>query len=149
MTVKGKHMKKKLVPIIIVVVAVIAAFCVYYFVIRPGSEEQPEVEATVTLEDMYYYVPGEYFVTNINDSSMLCKTSVSLALSGDDQTAFLEKNNAVIRNAVIKVLISHTENEMREVQAIDSLESEMTNSLKTALDIEGLEKVYISDFVIQ
>lgn len=140
--------KKKVLPIIIVVIAVIAAFCVYYFVLKPVPEEEAGSE-TVKLEDMYYYVPGEYFVTNIEESSALCKTSVSLALTGKDQTTFLETNNAVIRNAVIKVLISHTEDELRTAGAIDMLEGEMSAELKTALRLEELQTVYISDFVIQ
>ena len=140
--------KKKIVPIIIVIIAVIAAFCVYYFVFRQTPEEDGATEAA-KLEDMYYYTPGEYFVTNIEESSALCKTSVSLAFTGSDQTAFLETNNAVIRNAVIKVLINHTEDELRTPQAINMLEGEMTESLKTALQSEELYTVYISDFVIQ
>lgn len=141
-------MKKKIVPIIIVVIAVVAAFCVYYFVLKPALEEGAETEAA-TLEDMYYYIPGEYFVTNINGSDALCKTSVALALTGDDQTTLLEKNNAVIRNVIIKVLISHAEDDMRGAQVIDMLEGEMTSAVKAALDTEELQNVYISDFVIQ
>lgn len=141
---------KKIVPIIIVAVIVVAAFFVYYsFFMKPAEEKTPEAEQQTKLEEMYYYTPGEYFVTNIIDSSALCKTSVALALTGEDQTVFLEKHNAMIRNAVIKVLISHTEDEMRTAQAIDMLESEMTSALKQALGLEGLQTVYISDFVIQ
>lgn len=142
--------KKKIVPIIIVAVVVAAAFFVYYsFFMKPAKETTPEAEQQAKLEEMYYYTPGEYFVTNINGSNALCKTSVALALTGEDQTTFLEKHNAMIRNAVIMVLIGHTEDEMRTAQAIDMLEGEMTSALKEALGLEDLQNVYISDFVIQ
>ena len=141
-------MKKKIVPIIIVIVVVVAAFFVYFNFLKPTSQETGDPQMSA-LEDVYYYVPGDYFVTNINDSLALCKTSVALALTGKDQSSFLDTNVAVVRNSVIKVLISHTEEELRSSSAIDMLEDEMTASLKSALGIETLQKVYISDFVIQ
>ena len=141
-------MKKKVVPVIIVIVIVIAAFFVYFNFFKNAQAEGQDPQMSA-LEDVYYYVPGDYFVTNVNDSLVLCKTSVSLALSGKEQTAFLDTNVAVIRNSVIKVLISHTEEELRSPSAIDTLEKEMTESLKSALGLEELQKVYISDFVIQ
>ena len=97
----------------------------------------------------YYYVPGEYFVTNIVDSTALCKTSTSLALSGKDQTAFLETNVAVIRNEIIKVLRSHNEEDLRAPGAIDQLEQEMTAAIQEELQLTDLVQVFISDFVIQ
>lgn len=141
-------MKKKIVPIIIVIVVVVVAFFVYVNFFKPESQESEDPQMT-TLEDVYYYVPGDYFVTNINESLALCKTSVALALTGEDETEFLDTNVAVVRNSVIKVLIGHTEEELRSSSAIDMLENEMTASLKSALGIETLQKVYISDFVIQ
>ncbi len=143
-------MKKKL-PIIIVVIAVVAAFAVYWFVIKPMNEPPAEdVPQEVKMEDIYYYPPGEYFVTNIKDSLALAKTSTSLALTGEDKTPFLETNNAVIRNAIIKVLISHTEDELRTPEAINMLEKEMAEAVRAALQLEDeLYNVYISDFVIQ
>lgn len=143
-------MKKKL-PIIIVAVLVAVAFCVYFFVIKPMMEPPADETAQeVKIEDMYYYPPGEYFVTNVKDSLALAKTSTSLALTGEDKTAFLETNNALIRNAIIKVMISHTEDELRTPEAIDMLEKEMTEAVRAALQLDdALYSVYVSDFVIQ
>lgn len=140
---------KKLLPIIIVIVAVVAAFVVYYFFLRP----QPEaVEPTryEQLEDSTPWVPGEYFVTNITGSSALAKTSVSLLLL-DDESTFLDQNVAVVRNAIIRVLIAHPEEEMRASTALTMLENEMTEAVReaTGLNEDVIEQVVISDFVIQ
>ncbi len=140
-------MKKKL-PIIIIVIAVIVAFSVYFFVIKPGNDTEKTQQTQ--LEEMYYYIPGDYFVTNVKDSPSLCKTSVSLALTGGDKTPFLETSNAIVRNAIVKVLINHTEEELRDPGSIAMLEGEMKSAITSALQLENeLQNVYISDFVIQ
>lgn len=136
-------------PIIIVIVAVVAAFAVYYFFLRPDPSPS-EPTRYEELEDITPWVPGEYFVTNITGSSALAKTSVSLLLL-DDESAFLDKNVAVVRNAIIRVLIAHPEEEMRAATALDMLENEMTTAVReaTGLSEDVIEQVVINDFVIQ
>lgn len=141
-------MKKKIVPIIIVVIVVTAAFFVY-FNFFANKDEADQGATGTNYEEIYYYVPGEYFVTNIVDSTALCKTSTSLALSGKDQTTFLETNVAVIRNEIVKVLRSHNEEDLRTPGAIDQLEQEMTVAIQEELQLTDLVQVFISDFVIQ
>ena len=140
---------KKILPIIIVVVAAIVAFGVYYFFLRPEPEP-----ATPTryeeLEETTPWVPGEYFVTNITGSSALLKLSVSLSLAEDEST-FLDTHVAIVRNAIIRVLIAHPEEEMRAPSALTMLENEMTAAVReaTGLTEDVLKNVVISDFVIQ
>lgn len=144
----AQDMNKKILPIILVLVIVVAAFAVYYFFLRPDPNENATPTQYEELEKTVYYTPGDYFVTNITGSQALTKTSVALALS-EDETSFLETNNAVIRNAIVKVLISHPEEEMRAANSIDMLEAEMADSIRSATGIETLDRVLISDFVIQ
>ena len=144
---------KKILPIIIVVVAAIVAFGVYYFFLRPDEDAgQPAVLSRYEeLEESVPWVPGEYFVTNITGSSALLKMSVSLVLTDEEQTEFLDTNVAIVRNAIIRVMIAHPEEEMRAASAITMLENEMTNAVReaTGLTEDVLSQVVISDFVIQ
>lgn len=139
--------KNKMLPILIVLILVVVAFGAYYFFFRK-DEEPKQLTQYEQLEGTRYYSPGDYFVTNIPGSQALCKTSVSLALDADEEE-FLTNSNPVIRNAIVKVLISHPEQEMRAANAIDLLENEMAVAIRTATGLETLERVYISDFVIQ
>lgn len=142
---------KKILPIIIVVIAVLAAFAVYYFFLRPDPDATPATPTRYEeLEELVPWVPGEYFVTNINGSGALLKMSISLLLS-EDQSEFLGNHVAIVRNAVIKVLMSHPEEELRAPSSIGMLEAEMTNAVReaTGLTEEILRNVYISDYVIQ
>lgn len=144
---------KKILPIILVVVAAIVAFAVYYFFLRPTDDtSQPAVLSRYEeLENSVPWVPGEYFVTNISGSSALLKVSVSLELTDEKQNEFLDANVAIVRNAIIRVLIAHPEEELRAASAITMLENEMTNSVReaTGLTEDVLTTVVISDFVIQ
>ncbi len=143
-------MNKKKIGIIVVALAVAAVFVVYFFVLKPqmdaGKEEAAAVE---TMPEYYYFVPGDYFVTNVKDSLSLIKLNTALALTGKDQTEFLTTNMAMIRNQIIKVVMGHTEEELRNPEAIGMLESEMTTAVKEALKMEDLQAVIISDYVIQ
>lgn len=139
--------KNKMLPILIVLILVVVAFGAYYFFFRNEDEPTQQSQYDI-LESTKYYSPGDYFVTNISGSQALCKTSVSLALEADEED-FLANNNAVIRNAIVKVLISHPEQELRAYNAIDLLENEMVVAIRAATGLETLSRVYISDFVIQ
>lgn len=141
---------KKALPIVIVLIAVVAAFAVYYFFLRPepsGGEPTRYEE----LEETVYISPGDYFVTNITGSSALTKTSVMISLLDKDEEEFMNDNNAVVRNAIVRVLISHPEEEMRAATAINMLQTEMTNALREELGLaeNALGGVLITDFVIQ
>ena len=137
-------MRKKglIVIIMVVLVAVVCMGCGLF----GGSDKE---EAANSLEEMYFYSPGDYFVTNIKDSTALSKVSVSLALSGDDQTEFLTESNAAIRDAIVGVMRSHTEDELRAVDVTTALSAEMVTAINEALEITDVHNVYISDFVIQ
>lgn len=147
-----KKNNKMLLILIVVLLVAVLGFGAYYFFLREEPEEPKTQSLYEQLEETVYYTPGDYFVTNITGSQALCKTSVSLALTSEDSanvTTFLENNNAVIRNAIIKVLISHPEQEMRAANAIDLLENEMSVAIRGATGVETLQRVFISDFVIQ
>ncbi|MGI6152218.1 MAG: flagellar basal body-associated FliL family protein [Christensenellaceae bacterium] len=136
-------MKKKLM--LLVTVAILATMVMTACSLFGGGDDSGEI----TLDDLYYYSPGEYFVTNVKDSNVLCKTSVSIAMSGKEQTEFLETNNAVIRDTLVQILRDNTEEELRADDIIDILAERMTTELRTALGTEDVYYVYINDFVVQ
>lgn len=110
-----------------------------------GSEDEGGLPE---LKKRYYYVPGDYFVTNVKDSKMLSKTSIAL-LCSKDKSDVLGQNQDGIRNAIVKILREKTEADLFADNAIDNLETEMTSSLKTLLDMEEFIQVEISDFIVQ
>lgn len=134
-------MKKKYLALVIIVVAAMFLASCSLFGGKEG-DEGPD------LKKMTYYVPGDYFVTNVKDSDMLCKVSVGLAMT-KDQTAFMETNQVLIRDTIVKILRDKTSEQLLAVDAVDVLSQEMSDKLKEVLKIEELYSVYISDFVVQ
>ena len=64
---------------------------VYFFIINP-----PEKEATIS-----YYTPGDYFVSNIKDSTRLLQTTIVFELltyDSESMDTYLTENNHVIRD---------------------------------------------------
>ncbi len=139
-------MNKKVILIILVVAVVAVAFVVLNGRLNPADEGTAE---EASLQDVYYYSPGDYFVTNIKDSNSLSKVSVSLALTGKDQTDFLTESNPVIRACIVDIMRGHTEAELRDESITGEIAKEITDSVNRALNINDVVNVYISDFVIQ
>lgn len=133
-------MKKKLIIIIVLVVVVLGA--VGYFVFVPKPEPEPEVS---------YYVPGDFFVTNIKDSVRLLKTTIVIELSTEDEEAnqYFTENNHIIRDIIVFTLRDKTEEELRATGVQDELRSEITENLKDRMGVDYIETIYFNDYVIQ
>ena len=97
-------MKKKIIIIILAVALVGAGL---YFFVFSAAPKEPEV---------CYYTPGDYFVTNVKDSTALFKVTIVLEyLTTDDTvtTEYFTKVNHVIRDIIVFTLRSKTEAELR------------------------------------
>jgi len=95
------------------------------------------------------YEPGDYFVTNIKDSTRLLKVSVALEITTDKQMEFLDENLYVIRDAIIFSLREYTEDELRSVDIQNTINKELVAKLTNQLGVDYIQKVYFTDFVIQ
>ena len=136
-------MKNKIIIIILVLVVAAAAVTVYFTVIK----KPPEKINT-------YYMPGDYFVTNIKDSSCLIKTTIVLELyvyekDLPDVTEYLTENNHVIRDIIVFTLRSKTEEELlsQDIDAI--LRQEIVQNITNQMDVDYITTVYFNDYVIQ
>ncbi len=129
-------MVKKII-IIAVIIAVIAGLAVWYFT-RPPKEPEPSS-----------YSPGEYFITNIQESNKLFRTDIILRLSRDDQLEFLEENNYIIRDIILFTLRDKTEEELRAAGAQQGLRDEIISSLKDKLGIDYITAIYFNEYIIQ
>lgn len=135
-------MKKKLIIIILAVVIVVAA-CLYFFVFQ-----KPPVK------EYSFYSPGDYFVTNIKDSTSLIKTTIVLeiyAFEKDEEkiTEYLTENNHVIRDIIVFTLRSKTEDELRAQDIDQTLRQEIVQRISDQMDIDYIATAYFNDYVIQ
>lgn len=129
-------MQKK---IIIIIVAVVAAVGIGVWIFtRPAPEPEPVA-----------YSPGDYFITNVKDSSMLFKTDIIIELLGDGDVATLEDNNYIVRDTIISVLSDQSEEDIRADDAKDALREKLVKALNEKLGINSVETVYFNEYVIQ
>ena len=131
----------KKILIIVGVVIVVAGAAVYFLFLAPPP--QPET---------MFYVPGDYFVTNISDSTRLLKATIVLEISTTDPTGvtkYLTENNHIIRDNIVFTLRSKTEEELRSQGIEEQLRTEIVNNLKSKMGLDYITTIYFNDYVIQ
>ena len=131
----------KKILIIVGVVIVVAGAAVYFLFLAPPP--QPET---------MFYVPGDYFVTNISDSTRLLKATIVLEISTTDPTGvtkYLTENNHIIRDKIVFTLRSKTEEELRSQGIEEQLRTEIVNNLKSKMGLDYITTIYFNDYVIQ
>lgn len=130
-------MNKKVI-IIIVVLLVIAAVASYFLFF--SKEKEPVVS---------YYVPGDFFVTNVKDSMYLLKTTIVLELNVDDKKEYLTERNHIIRDVIVFSLREKNEEELRSTGIQETLRSEIVTKLNEKLGVDYIVSLYFNDYVLQ
>ena len=131
----------KKILIIVIVVMILMGVAGYLLFLMPP----PPVETI-------YYVPGDYFVTNIADSTRLLKTTIVLELStaeADKVTEYLTENNHILRDIIVFTLRSKTEDELRSNGIEETLRTEIVNNLESKMGLDYIVTIYFNDYVIQ
>lgn len=135
-------MNKKVM--IIILVLVLAAAGVLYFTVFKGEDEEP-----VRPEDNYYsYVPGDYFITNVKDSSRLLKVTIVLQLDSNKLEEKLKKEQYIIRDNILFYLRSLREEDILSEDIEDNLRANLKPILNEALGFESIVNIYFNDFVM-
>ncbi len=131
----------KKILIIVIVVMILMGVAGYLLFLMP-----PPAAETI------YYVPGDYFVTNITDSTRLLKTTIVLELStaeADKVTEYLTENNHILRDIIVFTLRSKTEDELRSNGIEETLRTELVNNLESKMGLDYIVTIYFNDYVIQ
>lgn len=134
-------MLKKII-ILVLVVVLIAGGVAYYLLTKDK-----------VVDKSFNYDPGEYFVTDIQGSSSLLKTDIMLHMHDSDNLEKITENNHRIRNTVIFILRTKTEEELKDVAMQPALSKELITALnkefKDDYEAEQFLGIYFNEFVIQ
>ncbi len=131
----------KKILIIVLVVLIVGGGAAYVMFLMPP----PEAETV-------FYVPGDYFVTNIADSTRLLKTTIVIELSTtepDSVVEYLTENNHILRDIIVFTLRSKTEDELRSNDIEKTLRDEIVNNLESKMGLDYINTIYFNDYVIQ
>ncbi len=132
----------KKIIIIIVLVLLVAGAGLYFFVFSGGPKEP----------DICYYTPGDYFVTNVKDSTALFKVTIVieyLTTNEESTREHLSEINHAIRDIIVFTLRSKTEPELRSQGIEQELRNAIVDNLNKGLGIDYISTIYFNDFVIQ
>ena len=141
-------MNKKALIIIIAAVVVVgaAAFVFLSGMLGGGGEEEP-VDKPVELS---YYVPGDYFVTNIVQSELLLKATISLGFDKATVDAnVLKERTSEIRDVINRELRTLTEEDVNDPDILDILKERLLISLSGGLGFDNLHDIRYEEFVMQ
>lgn len=131
-------MNKILVVVIIVIAACAAAYFLFF---NKPKEENSEV--------LYNYAIEDPFIANVKNSQKLVKVSVILVVNKANMDEYLEENLYVIRDKILIILRSLTDDDISSADIMDRLRVEIPAALNKALGIDDIVSVYFGDFVMQ
>ncbi len=130
---------KKIIIIVVALVLVGAGVASYFLFFANREPEEISV----------FYVPGDFFVTNIKDSKYLLKSTIVLELNVEGKEEYLTEYNHVIRDIIVFTLREKNEEELRSTGIQDVLRQEIVEKIKSEMDIDYVVDVYFNDYVIQ
>ena len=128
------------IVIIIIAFVVVAAAAVYFFMFNSSVEKpEPRVE----------YSPGEFFTTNVKDSSRILKATIILVVNAEGLEEMLSNENARIRDTIIFILRDLTDEEIKDTETTqDALRERIITALNERLGIDNFVEVLFNDFVM-
>lgn len=163
-------MKKALIPIVILifVVAILVASVLWFVYVQnqqakeadllaaegqismEGYEEEQSAAKKKAKDDYaYFFSPGESFVCNAAQSACFVKATLTILINEKKQEEFLTKETTVIRDRIIKILRSKTEEELRAVDIQDTLSSEICTALNEYYGVSYFKQAYFSELIVQ
>lgn len=133
--------KKILIIIIAVLLLAVIGIGVYFLFLRGDDAPPPEVVA--------YYPQSESFITNVNESNKLLKTTIVLVANKEELQPVLDANQFVIRNEILFILRSLTEADVKNTEVETLLGENIVQRLNEVLEIDNITGVLFTDFVMQ
>lgn len=135
-------MKKNLI-IIVLIISLIAIGAGVYFVVFANSGDD------TGREKMVYFTPGDYFVTNLNNSDSLVKVTVVLLLSEEGHEDALGSEQALIRNHITFILRSLSPEDFKKTDLEQILSDQICKKLNEEFMVEYFKQAIFSDLLVQ
>ncbi len=95
------------------------------------------------------YDPGSEFITNLNEGNSLIKAKIILEVSNKKMVKSLEKDNHIVRDAIITVLRNKTPGEINQEDGMQELKEDIINHLNEVFETEAFVNVYFEEIVVQ
>ncbi|WFD11685.1 flagellar basal body-associated FliL family protein [Tepidibacter hydrothermalis] len=96
----------------------------------------------------FNYDAGE-FSTNMGDSAHYFKGKIVIESTDEKEIEIMTEKNVIIRDTILKVIISQDPEKMTSNEGLDKLERELISNLSMKLDFKSIKNVYFTDYIVQ
>lgn len=96
----------------------------------------------------FNYDAGE-FSTNMGDSNHYFKGKIVIECTDENEVEIMTSKNVIIRDTILKVIISQDPEKMTSNEGLDKLERELISNLSMKLDLKSIKNVYFTDYIVQ
>lgn len=154
-----KKPSKKIIIIAVAVLVVLIAVAVALFFVLGSEDEAAEPPSDVVAEEvempLQYYTLGPSFVVNFvtQTRQRYVKLSLNVVTQSSAVIAALEHHEPMIRNEVLRIVGEQGFNNLRKIDTKLALQQELqqqlANILKQEANVEGIEAVIFTEFVMQ
>lgn len=131
-------MNKVLVALIIVLSTVLVVGGIFTYTLI-AKQNNPTVS----------YNPGSEFITNLNDGHSLIKAKLILEVSDKKLVKTLEKDNHVVRDAILTVLRQKAAGDINQEDGMNILKQDIITHLNSVFETEAFVNVYFEEIVVQ
>jgi flagellar FliL protein len=153
--------KKKLIIIVVAIVVLIAVAvgATVFLMSGDSAEEVPVEEVTEVVEEVS--IPAQYikmkprFIVNFNVGTRqrFLQTSIEIMTRSQGVVDAVELHNPMLRNEIVRILSAQDFKTLRTPEGRIELKVKLHDQLATVLkreaDVEGVEAVLFTDFVMQ
>ncbi|MCT4507991.1 MAG: flagellar basal body-associated FliL family protein [Tepidibacter sp.] len=110
-----------------------------YFKNSDGSRQNLEA---------FNYDAGQ-FSTNMGDSNHYFKGNIVIESTDEKEIEVMTEKSVIIRDTILKVIISQDPEKMTSNEGLDKLERELISDLSTKLNLKSIKNVYFTDYIVQ
>ena len=132
-------MSKKIIIVVVLVVAILAFVGGYMIFSKDAPKAKKEV-FSIASEEMY---------SNVKDSRKIVKIRVIVETTNKKDAEYLEKMKYQIRDISNEIIRATEEKDLVSPEAQSKLQEKIKKELINQMDIDSIENVRFSDFVIQ
>lgn len=112
-------------------------------------EKEEETQESEEEETTYSYTIADAFITNIKDSKRFVKASITIEVGAEETVAELELQEYVVKDTVLKILRTTTEEEITSPDSQEVLSETIKQQLSATLGIDTIKKIYFMELVVQ
>ncbi len=160
---EGGGSKKKLIIIIVAVILIIAIAVGATIFLMSGSdessddssaEEVAEVVEEIAIPAQYIKLKPRFIVNfNVGTRQRFLQASIEIMTRSQGVVDAIELHNPMIRNEIVRILSDQDFKALRTPEGRNALKTMLQDQLVTVLkseaDVEGIEAVLFTDFVMQ